>query len=379
MEEEIQTKPKLTRVAGVLCLLSFLALLAFVGLLFTPYNGPCLIALIISPLLAVISFIISLISHKESNKKWWIGFCVIDVTLFISIFFIAPLAGAKLLFSGIGNDAVSRAQEKAKIEYVKGAMPSKNLTLHNDETEDFDYRCFDDDGKIAEQFMNMEFTLVCNSSCYGMSETYFSLADDVTVRFSSDYDGIVIHAMYGTFWGYGEAYKSYSVDPIEGNKIHQMIDAKVNEQKTTYINRENEVKADTTLKGALDSMNENNPEFNITLIDPSYEVGLTRQKDDDKELLAALYELDETTFTEYSGKKVTYSYGFHYNALKSCPYWLYYYSTERVLHIERAYDGPYGGTLKLDIYYSLSEADGDHLMEIATKVVHEKEAQQAQE
>lgn len=382
MEEVTNVKRKsvLTIVAGVLCGINLVGIIILLVYLFiAPADSDLVYATFLLPFTIIASLVFAIVCKREHISKLWVVFLSFNIIFIVSSFILSPYLGAKLLYGGIANNAVDNAKERAKIENVKELIPEKNLTLHNEITEKSKFRYFDDDGTIANQFISMEFTSPFESSSwYSLSATYFKLSDDVDVTFSKDFDGIVIHAMYGTFWGYGEAYMSYSCDIEEGQKIKQMISDKVNEQKTAYESKEEEAIAGITIMGTLEAMNENDARFNCTFLDKRYEVGLTRQYDDDKEIFQALSELDESRMTTFEGDSFNHTSGFYYDSSNKSPYSISYYAFERCLIISKRYEDPYGGNRLAYVYYVLNEEDGAHLMDVANQMVLNKEASSEQ-
>lgn len=365
-EEAKVRKPIFTIIAGICTGLSLICLL----FVFVPSTSNLLLLTLLSPVFAIAGIVFAILANKEKGKAFWVTFIVLDIVFAISSIFAIGLAGAKTLFGGIASDAVERARERATIENVKEQIPNKNMRLYNEVTESSSYTYIDDDGKIAEQFLNMEFTLTCDSSCYGYSDYYFLLdGHELEVKFSTDFDGVVVHAIYGTFWGYGEAYKSYSIDPTEGAKIKQMIDDKINERKANYEAKEAEVKTTTNLQSAIDAIEVVESPLTLIHIDKKYEVGVMRMKDADKDMLTALKGLDQSKLTPYSGNKINNDYGFILEGTGKCDYNISYYTSERVLTIKRLYDDAYGQKRFLYVRYIVEEADGNHLMEVVQSII----------
>ena len=377
MEIQMETrKPGLTIVAAVLCFLYIVFFVFLVVGLFLPYTPAFIVVIIGCPILAISSIVLAVLAKKERKKQIWVVFLVADLLMAAASFgAIYPLHTVKFFYGALFSQGDTQAQQRVDMEYVKTLLPEKGLTLHTEETEKSSYRIFDDDGEIVKKFIATSFTLECESSCAGLSSTYFELRDDVTVTFTSDYNGVVVHAMYGMFMGYTEAYRTYvAVHPEDIQAIHQMIDDKVASQKEAYDARAAEVIATTSLSSALDAMDETNAAFQITLLDEEkYEVGLTRENDDDKLLLQALRELDESRLASWAGGNLTYKRGFYYESFNHSDYYLVYHADEHALRIVRSYEGVYGGKSILSVAYALYPEDGDHLMEVAESVVAAKE------
>lgn len=375
MEEQTvrNKRPVLTFVSGVICIVTFISLIIFLYFLFATSNLEILVFFIYVPFLAVLGIIFAALSGKENAKKSKTLFLTFDIIALVISIITYPIAGFKMIFSPMGPSTNNRAAEKATIENVMSLIPEKNLALNSKDTDD-SFWYFDDDGSIAKQFLSMEFTLSGSSTTSKMSDKYFSFGNgDIVVTFTSDFDGILIHAIYESFFGYSEAASFYTTDPIEGKKLEKMINDKVDEQKTAYETKEAEEKATTTLTSVLEAMNEGEPSFQCTLLDKKYEVGLTRKIDDKKEIFAALQALDTSSFSPFTGEISNTKSGFYYNNVKKSTYYIMYYDKDRCLVLERQYVDPYGKNRKLYIYYSLTEEDGAHIMNVARKVIEEKE------
>ncbi|MBP5649364.1 MAG: hypothetical protein J6X29_05105, partial [Clostridia bacterium] len=378
MNEQIKEKRKTnpTRLAGIFCALHFIAVVFCVICLFTSYSSLSTFFPIffLAPIFAIICFVFTIKGKKQNEKKLWIAFLAINIILFISWVPIYSMTGMKLVYGGILQGVVDQAQEKATIENAKSVMPEKNLALHTKETENSDFNYFDDDGEIARKFVSMDFSYLGNYNGFGYGSTYFSLSDDITVTFAEDFSGVSVEAKVGFFIGYGEGVSSYSINQEDGNELKRMIDDKVSEQKNAYESKEAEEKATTTLSAALAAMNEGNPVFECTLLDKRYEVGLTRQKDTDKVILSALQELVPSATTPSEVNNLTYDSGFYYEPLSKCNYYLCYHQKEKCLRIVKSYVDPFGSSRSLSVCYLLEAEEGNHLMEVADRMVREKEA-----
>ena len=375
MNEQIKEKRKTnpTLLAGIFCALHFVCAIFCIVCFFLP-NPYLLFFFVPAIIFAALSVVFTILSKDQSDKKLWIVYLAINIIIALSWTAIMPMTGAKVFFGEFAHSIANRAQEKATIENAKSAIPERNLSLHTKETENSNFNYFDDDGEIARKFVSMNFNYIGNYSCFPLSATYFKLYDDITVTFAEDFSGVVIEAIEGFFIGYSEGFTSYSIDQAEGAELKRLIDNKVAEQKNAYESKEAEEKATTTLSAALAAMNEGNPAFECTLLDKRYEVGLTRQKDTDKVILSALQELVPSATTPSEVNNLTYDSGFYYEPLSKCNYYLCYHQKEKCLRIVKSYVDPFGSSRLLSVCYLLEAEEGNHLMEVADRMVREKEA-----
>ena len=332
------------------------------------------IFVLLSPAFGVATLVFAILSKRNMRRGPWIALLVTSIILLPISVFLSSVGSLKGVFSGGGRIVNEEASSLATIENAKTRMPKKELTLHSGQTEGSPFWFFDDDGAIAEQFLNMEFTYDGDYFVYPASDIYFDLDSDINVAFDKVFHYASVSATAGDLFGHRATFaRTYAFDAAEGTKLKNMIEGKIITQKTAYEKRHEEALAEMSLEAAIEEMEHENVILTCVLYDRSQfgRNNMAREEDSDKLIVQALRGIDTSKMVPWDGKTTAEDEYFFYFPFKNCSYSLWYYHQPHHLTLTHGYKDPFGHNGTAQITYVIAEADGNALFAAASKAIEE--------
>ena len=267
MQEENVKKPKPIRsmLSGILFALFVFSSIVMGFLIFSSSSMTKIwVAVIITAILAVSTFVLVIMSRKDRIKKCFVPLLVFTIALTQADLLISCIA---MFRQGIedGRESDQKiAITMATIDKAKSMMPSTDLIIHVPEIGGQSIGCKDNDGAIATKFKSIEYKHLGSSSYNGKLEpnlgrVYFWASSELEVVFNQNFDGLTVCAQYsrGVMTG-GPVVgcNSYSMDPSEGAVLKSLIEEKAQQQKSITESEQSEssMRKSLPLLGIIDSL-----------------------------------------------------------------------------------------------------------------------------
>ena len=373
---ETKRVPTLTIIAGVFTGLNILGIIACF-LFDLSYLKTFEAILFLVPCLVISSLALSFACKKDKLNAPRAAMIITNSILAVVAIIAVPYGVLRSINMNFSDRRQEAGQKAATIEKVLEAMPTYNMNLHNEMTADSKYHFCDDNGQVAKKFRSIEFTYGIDSFSE-WSQTYFELnSGELKVTFAKDFDSILVeskeeHQMFGGGRDAGHNY--YSMNKEEGLAIKELIDSTISIQKAA-IEEENAKKiAETTLGNAITAFEKETTKSHVVMYyNDKYQMGFTRNRDNDHELIGVLKDIGEANITEWTNEEPEKGYDVFLYTIQNSGYTFHYYHETKRLNIYHSFSLPLNNSGSYSINCVVSEDIDTRIMDVVLRLAEQEQ------